>query len=177
MIFPVPIVAGVRPEVSDHFGFSPVRGRNHQGADIMFRRKVCGSESLPTQSKCYEMPNDVPALAFDDGVVTKASVIRTGGRVEIDHGDRKTKYFHLRNMRVKEGDRVKAGQPVGTISFNPSSYKLNHLHFEIHRGGDAVNPEPEVFRGQMVAKPLEFPFIKIGIAAGVGYLLYRYVFT
>jgi murein DD-endopeptidase MepM/ murein hydrolase activator NlpD len=125
------------------------------------------------------MPEGVPALAFDDGVVTKSSTIGTGGRVQIDHGGGlETKYFHMRNLRVKVGDRVKAGQPVGTISFNPVGFKLNHLHFETLRNGIQVDPEPIMRTGQMIAAPSELGgfLVNVGISAAIGYLAFKYLF-
>jgi len=181
-VFPVPIHAGIRPTISDHFGFSATRGRLHAGSDVMFRRKEkdcakANRTNLPTQSKCYEMPNGLPALAWDAGTVTRSGTINTGGRVEIDHGGGlSTKYFHLLNVRVREGQKVKAGDVVGTISFNPADFKLNHLHFEMLRNGKQVDPEPLIFSGRMVTAPGS-TWIKIGVAAGIGYLAYRYVFT
>ena len=43
-------------------------------------------------------------------------------------------YLHMRNVRVKTGDRVTAGQPLGRISNNFGSTSTTyHLHFEIQQ--------------------------------------------
>ena len=177
-IFPVPILNSRLPTVSDHFGFSATRNRLHAGSDIMYRRLEKGEFDLPVFSKLFEMPNGIPALAFDSGVVTKSGVIGTGGRVEIDHGGGlATKYFHLRNIRVREGDRVKAGQVVGTISHNPTGFKLNHLHFEVLKNAKQVDPEPFLKGAQMVEAPADQKklLLTIAVVVGAGFLASRYI--
>jgi murein DD-endopeptidase MepM/ murein hydrolase activator NlpD len=176
-VFPVPLLDGQPPKVSDHYGYSSTRGRLHAGADLMYRRPKTGTPKLPTHSANYFMPDGVPALAFDSGTVSRAGTIGTGGRVEIDHGGGlSTKYYHLRDLRMKAGDRVSAGDVVGTVSHNPSGYKLNHLHFETLKNGQQVNPEPRVFQGKMVNPPQTGTLLKIALAAGLGLLAYKYVF-
>lgn len=176
-IYPVPILKGVIPKISDSFGFSPKRGRLHAGSDIMYRRPQKGAMSLPVASPHYEMPHGVPALAFDSGVVTKAGQIGTGGRVEIDHGSGlSTKYFHLRDLGVQVGQRVGAGQRVGTIYHNPAGFKLNHLHFEVHKNGKQVDPAPFLRNAKMVDAPGGGFLIKVGIAVAIGLLASKYVF-
>lgn len=151
-IFPVPILSGIIPKVSDHFGFSEQRGRLHAGADIMYPRQQAGDLRLPEFSRRFFMPSDVPALAFNAGVVTRAGQIGTGGRVEIDHGNGfSTKYFHLSKLLVKAGDAVKAGDSVGIIGHNPDGFRLNHLHFEILQNGRQIDPEPLLVKAQQVA--------------------------
>ena len=150
----------------------------HKGEDIMYRRPAAGPAVLPVFSKHYTMPNGVPALAYEGGVVTKASRIGTGDRVEIDHGNGfSTKYFHLRNLKVKPGDRVNAGDAVGSIYHNVSGYKLNHLHFEMHQNGRQFDPAKHLANATKVEAPDTASFlINVGLAIGAGYLLSKYVF-
>jgi murein DD-endopeptidase MepM/ murein hydrolase activator NlpD len=166
------------PKISDGFGHRESAGRLHAGADIMYRRPKAGVQSLPIFSKHYEMPNGVPALAYEGGTVTKSGNIGTGGRVEIDHGNGfSTKYFHLRNIRVKVGDQVDAGQPVGTIYHNVSGYKLNHLHFEMLQNGRQFDPGKHLAAAPMIDAPDELGFLlNVGLAVAAGLLINKYVF-
>ncbi len=169
-IFPVPIVAGVSPTISQGFGGT------HGGADLMLRRASRGATMLPVYVPNYYMPHGIPALAYDDGVVSRAGTIGTGGRVEIKHaGGLASKYYHMRNLRVKVGDRVKAGQPIATIYHNVVGYKLNHLHYEMFRNGIRINPETLLAKAQKIDAPENF-LLKIGLAVGAGLLISKYVF-
>jgi len=176
-VYPVPILAGVTPKVSDSYGYSQRRGRVHPGADIMYRRESKGETQLPVFSPHYRMPNGVPALAYDDGKVLRSSTIGTGGRVEIDHGGGlKTKYYHLRGLRVKAGETVKAGQPLGAIYHNVSGYKLNHLHFEIIKNGSHVDPAPYLASAAKVDAPVMGFLGKVGLSIVAGLLAFKYLF-
>ena len=168
-VFPVPLLNGMPPRISDGYGYSVVRGRVHEGSDLMYRRPETGASNLPVYAPNFFMPNGVPALAWDNGTVTRAGVISTGGRVEIDHGGGLvTKYFHLRNIKVRSGDRVTAGRPVGTISFNPNSYKLNHLHFEMLKNGKHIDPATMLHLGTMVNPPRPGLALALALGAAVG---------
>jgi murein DD-endopeptidase MepM/ murein hydrolase activator NlpD len=172
-IYPVPILKGVPPEISQGFGGGSGK---HKGVDIMYRREAAGEVQLPVFSKRFRMPGGVPALAFAAGKVVKSSMIGTGGRVEIDHGDGfSTKYYHLRSPKVRVGQTVTAGQPVGDIYHNESGFRLNHLHFEMLKNGSHINPEPLLANAQKIDAPTSF-LLKVGVAVGVGLLLSKYVF-
>ena len=166
------------PRTSDGFGFRESAGRLHKGEDIMYRRPKSGLQVLPTLSKHFTMPNGVPALAYEGGVVTKSGQLGTGGRVEIDHGNGlSTKYFHLKNIRVKQGDRVNAGDIVGTIFHNVSGFRLNHLHFEMLQDGRQFDPNKHLEVATKVEAPDQMGFLlNVGLAIGAGYLISKYVF-
>lgn len=157
-VWPVPIHAdGRKSKVSSG---RELRKRSdgteylHRGVDIMFRRPKCGKQDLPFQSKCYEMPPNWPALAAGDGEVTFARYTKTGISVIIKH-DKKTStaYHHLSWNFVKEGDKVKAGQPIGYIWFNQDGYRLVHLHFDYIEDKTFVDPEPVMKSWPHIAAP------------------------
>lgn len=75
------------------------------------------------------------------GVVMEAG--RNGGyglMVEIDHGGgTRTRYAHLSEVLVREGDHIAAGAIVGRSGSTGRSTGP-HLHYEVRRGGTAVDP-------------------------------------
>ena len=86
-------------------------------------------------------PKGTPVHATADGVVVSAGRSGAFGRmVEIDHGNGwRTRFAHLRRIRVDEGDSVRRGRVIGTIgkSGNATGY---HLHYEVLRNGRHVDP-------------------------------------
>jgi murein DD-endopeptidase MepM/ murein hydrolase activator NlpD len=177
-IYPVPIFRGMIPKISDNWGHRESSGKLHAGADMAYRRPKTGKQLLPVYTKNYMMPNGVPALAYDGGVVTKSGKIRTGGRVEINHGNGlSTHYLHLRNIRMKVGDKVSAGQPVGTIYHNIDGYKWNHLHFGMMQNGRLFDPANHLAVATKVEAPDNAGFLlNVGLAIGAGLLINKYVF-
>ena len=90
---------------------------------------------------------DIPAdqgaviLAAADGPVTEVGFDRERGNyLVLDHGGGLTTlYAHCRNVDVKEGDMVKAGEMVGAVGSTGMSTGP-HLHFEVRQDGEAQNP-------------------------------------
>ena len=90
---------------------------------------------------------DIPAdqgaviLAAADGTVTEVGFDRERGNyLVLDHGGGLTTlYAHCRNVDVKEGDMVKAGEMVGAVGSTGMSTGP-HLHFEVRQDGEAQNP-------------------------------------
>ncbi len=90
-------------------------------------------------------PTGTPVVAADGGVVTFAGIggsLSTGyGRmVIVDHGDgRTTRYAHLNDVTIQEGQPVALGQQIGTVGSTGGSTGP-HLHFEVRENGNPVNP-------------------------------------
>lgn len=153
-VWPVPTWQGRRPVVSSGFN-SPRPGLpRHGGVDIMFPRFPNDSfaPGTPNGSKHHVMPDGVLVLAASDGVIWSAMPTPRGHAVVIDHGPRKaaTFYAHLEKLLVPQatpghgGQRVRAGEPIGTIGFSPlDSERLRHLHFELWLGGPSDRIDPE----------------------------------
>lgn len=51
-------------------------------------------------------------------------------------------YMHLQSYRVGPGDHVNAGQVIGTVGHSGIKVSGSHLHLEIHRDGQAMDPAP-----------------------------------
>jgi murein DD-endopeptidase MepM/ murein hydrolase activator NlpD len=76
-----------------------------------------------------------------------------GNMVEIDHGGGiTTRYAHLSQMSVQEGQQVGAGQIIGRVGSTGRSTGP-HLHYETRIDGDAVDPQRFLRVGQRVIGP------------------------
>ncbi len=88
-------------------------------------------------------PLGTPVYAADAGLITRANDIYSGyGNlvwIQHDNGD-VTYYAHLSAFAVSEGEFVEQGQLIGYMGSTGTS-SGSHLHFEIRRNGEALNPE------------------------------------
>ncbi len=82
-----------------------------------------------------------PILAAADGVVTRSGRETTYGNiVEITHAEGfMTRYAHISERLVTEGQQVKRGQPVAAVGSTGRSTGP-HLHYEVFRHGRVLNP-------------------------------------
>lgn len=173
-VFPGPTLAGGRKAtISD--GWHQRDSRFHYGVDIDYRRLPSEPVGLPYGTQNYYVPPGTVALAAGPGVVSIASQISSGGYVQIDHGGGvKTQYMHLAHVAVSQGQRVSAGDVVGTIGHDirPGEYGFNHLHFELMINGSKVDPEAHGITGWAnVAAPL-FDWKPLAFLVGFGLLTY-----
>lgn len=82
-------------------------------------------------------------LAVADGRVARAMKAQRGWSVLLDHGDYASGYLHMTQLDVKTGDRVVAGQRLGTMGADPlDGQGVVHLHFQLAPLGHTVDPEP-----------------------------------
>ncbi|TIR30874.1 MAG: M23 family metallopeptidase, partial [Mesorhizobium sp.] len=82
------------------------------------------------------------AAAFDGEVVFQGDGGGYGNLVKISHGNgRETRYAHMQKFAVKGGvgAKVKAGDIIGYIGATGLSTGP-HLHFELYRNGQAIDP-------------------------------------
>ena len=81
-----------------------------------------------------------------DGVVAEATdnyrgAPRFGKVIVLNHGDSiETRYYHLHDFNVSRGDRIAAGQTIGTVGSTGVSTGP-HLHYEVLINGKHVDPE------------------------------------
>jgi murein DD-endopeptidase MepM/ murein hydrolase activator NlpD len=88
-------------------------------------------------------PVGTPVYAVAAGTVIRASSDRNYGNVVVinHHNGYKTLYAHNSKLVVKVGQRVKVGQQIAKVGSTGRSTGP-HLHFEIHRSGQRVDPGP-----------------------------------
>jgi murein DD-endopeptidase MepM/ murein hydrolase activator NlpD len=124
----VPAIWPVEGRLMSHFGHrsDPFSGMGafHAGVDI--------SANTGT-----------PVKATADGVVSSAEWGGAYGRLVIlDHGNGlQTWYAHLSRFDVVAGQWVKRGEIVGRAGAS-GRVTSSHLHYEVRRGGSAINPHP-----------------------------------
>ena len=58
----------------------------------------------------------------------------------VRHGEYITIYAGLGNISVKNGDKVKTGQTIGTVVADPDNDNRSVLHFELRHERQKLNP-------------------------------------
>jgi murein DD-endopeptidase MepM/ murein hydrolase activator NlpD len=112
--------------ISDVYGsqriFNGKAQREHQGLD-------------------YRVPTGTPVAAMNSGTVLLARFLYFEGNcVVIDHGQGLlTLYFHLSEIKVKEGDPVKRGEQIG-LSGGTGRATGPHLHVAVRWQGTYLDP-------------------------------------
>lgn len=91
----------------------------------------------------FSAPIGTPIMAAGKGKVLKASYSKSFGyRVLLEHHDGyRTLYAHLKGFAkgIKSGATVKQGQIIGYLG-NTGLSTSRHLHYEVHKNGQAINP-------------------------------------
>lgn len=116
--------------VTSHFGmrFHPVLHytRLHGGTD-------------------FAAPIGTPVYAAAAGVVTSSSPSACAGNMAILQHDNgwETRYFHLSRYAdgMAPGLRVTQGETIGYVGTTGTCTTGPHLHYEVHIGGEKVDPE------------------------------------
>ena len=101
----------------------------------------------------FRAPVGSPARVTAAGVVSKAGWNGGYGRmVEVDHGNGfSTRYAHLSKIDVKVGEKLAIGDVVGKVGSSGRSTGP-HLHYEIRRDGDALDPLKFLRAGKKVVQ-------------------------
>lgn len=92
-------------------------------------------------------PRGTPVMATGNGKVidiTRGSTLQAGygNYIDIDHGNGiVTRYAHLEDVSVKLGQKVVKGHVIGTVGMSGGAV-APHVHYEIIRDGEQVNPVP-----------------------------------
>lgn len=96
----------------------------------------------------YPVPANTPVEATLPGVVrVNSDPDGYGDYVVIEHGDGlETRYAHLSSVHVRDGQRVEQGDVVALSggakgARGAGNSQGAHLHYEVRRNGQALNPE------------------------------------
>lgn len=131
LVYAMPLSSYVYPllgtRVSSNYGkrSHPVKQvvRHHSGIDL----------AAPYGSSIRVIKAGVVVFADPHGAY--------GNLMVVDHGNGLTSHYgHCRTMLVKPGQKVKAGQIIGTVGSTGLSTGP-HLHLEIRLNGKPQNPE------------------------------------
>lgn len=90
----------------------------------------------------FSAPIGTPVYATADGEVKNVKVRFSGyGKfIEIDHGfGYHTRYAHLHDFNVKQGQKVKRGELIAYVG-NTGMSTAPHLHYEVLKNGKKINP-------------------------------------
>jgi len=96
----------------------------------------------------FTAPKGTPIYATGDGVVITVKTVFGGyGKyVEIDHGfGFVTRYAHMNDFKVRQGQKVKRGDHIGSVG-NTGSSTAPHIHYEVLKDGKHVNPVNYFFK-------------------------------
>jgi murein DD-endopeptidase MepM/ murein hydrolase activator NlpD len=100
----------------------------------------------------FPWPIGTPVMAAGDGKVIYVGQINGYGNViDIDHGGGiVTRYGHLSAFLVTQGEQVKTGMPIARVG-NTGRTTGPHLHFEVRRNDQPVNPTYYLAVGRRLA--------------------------
>jgi murein DD-endopeptidase MepM/ murein hydrolase activator NlpD len=100
-----------------------------------------GKAQRPHYGLDFRVPTGTPVAAMNSGTVLLARFLYFEGNcVAIDHGQGLlTLYFHLSEIKVKEGDSVKRGQEIG-LSGGTGRATGPHLHVAVRWQGTYLDP-------------------------------------
>ncbi|MCK5236351.1 MAG: M23 family metallopeptidase, partial [Deltaproteobacteria bacterium] len=106
------------------------------------KRFLNGKPKSPHSGLDIKAVKGTPVYSSNSGVVSLVSnSYFTGNTIVIDHGlELFTVYAHLSKTKVKEGDKVKKGERIGSVGSTGRSTGP-HLHWGVKVNGMNVNPE------------------------------------
>lgn len=116
-------------------------------------------------------PRGTPLLAASDGVVFRVGWRDRGGNIvslRDDQRDLLLYYAHLDEQLVEEGQRVSAGDVIGTVGNTGNAiFTPPHLHIGVYQGGWRGSVDPwEFFVDPPVVDPVAPPQEKMELLGG-----------
>jgi murein DD-endopeptidase MepM/ murein hydrolase activator NlpD len=142
--------ANVGPPQSAGGGYvKPLDGNFRVSSGFGPRRAPTAGASTFHKGVDLAAPTGTPVRAVKPGRISISQHQMSGGRstgygnwIEVKHDDgTSSRYGHLNSRDVKVGQRIEAGQVLGTVG-NTGTSTGAHLHFEIRNSqGQAVDPQ------------------------------------
>lgn len=127
----------------------PLDGNHRISSGFGPRRAPTAGASTFHKGVDLAAPTGTPVRATKGGKVSISTHQTRNGRsagygnwIEIKHDDgTSSRYGHLNSRDVRVGQRIEAGQVIGTVG-NTGTSTGAHLHFEVrNRNGEAVDPQ------------------------------------
>ena len=122
---------------------TPVDGRFRKSSGFGPRRHPILGYTRMHKGVDFAAPTGTPVLAAGAGRITFIGRNRGYGNfIKIDHGSGySTAYAHLHRFSsgLKQGSRVEQGQVIAQVGSTGMSTGP-HLHYEVHKNGEAINP-------------------------------------
>jgi murein DD-endopeptidase MepM/ murein hydrolase activator NlpD len=130
----------------------------HGGVDIRILDMAAQQRGVDVLAaapgKVARLRDGVPDVSVRTRGLGAVSGQECGNGVVIDHGDGwETQYCHLAqgSVKVKVGDTVKAGTPIGRVGLSGQT-EFPHLHITVRHNGQMVDPfAPNVAMGTCAA--------------------------
>lgn len=119
----------------------PLAVEHHLSSDYGFRRDPIDGRMGRHAGIDFVAAYGAPILATAGGTVVHAGAMGAYGlAVDVEHGSGfSTRYAHLSQIAVAEGDAVLPGQPIGSLG-NSGRSTGPHLHYEIRVQGRSIHP-------------------------------------
>lgn len=110
----------------------------HNGIDIGWKGNLSSAQNFDIYSNC-----DGIVEAIQTGIPNdkNSTGVRTWGNfVFIRHANgMKSRYAHLSKVLVRKGDKVTKNTKIGIMGDSGKAYG-RHLHFEVYKNGERINP-------------------------------------
>lgn len=123
----------------------PVKGRI--SGVFGSQRIYAGEPGSPHSGVDVAVPTGTPIVAPADGVVILAAAAPftlEGNLLIVNHGlGLSSVFLHLSRIDVKQGDRVKQGQPIGAVGMTGRATGP-HLHWGMRWQSERMDPQPFV---------------------------------
>ena len=142
----------LRRMAAEQLPFSvPVQGAFRQTSGFGYRRDPFNGGRRLHAGVDFAGARGTDIVAGGDGTVVFAGRHSGYGlMVEIDHGfGIVTRYAHMTRLTVREGERVSRGEHIGDMGCT-GRCTGTHLHYEVRRNGDPVNPMTFITAGRDV---------------------------
>lgn len=128
------LALGIKEQNNDYYHFfPPVEGlisrsfdekSRHYGTDVVAK------------------PNAKVAAVLDGVVIFTDWTVKTGYVIQIQHANNLVSvYKHNSTLLKKQGDYVRAGEVIAIVGNTGEETSGPHLHFELWRAGNPLNPE------------------------------------
>jgi murein DD-endopeptidase MepM/ murein hydrolase activator NlpD len=130
---------------------TPVRGAYRHTSGFGYRRDPFSGGRRLHAGVDFAGSRGTHIVAGGDGrVVFAGRHSGYGLMIDIDHGfGITTRYAHLTRLHVRQGERVSRGAHIGDMGCS-GRCTGTHLHYEVRRNGDPVNPMTFITAGRNV---------------------------